>query len=1417
MSSSKEIEDLCYDNFEGSNEERQIFTEVFSGNDIFQCSQRCLVSGVINFEHESTKNTFKSFCSSNENSVVLRPSSSRLTQPEEDFNVIQHPKETAPGFMPESFICEDQNDEDVNVKRMKFSLHELPCSRSDSESFLGSSGLSKVVVSNLSSAVTDRDSEPLAFRLVESSKQGVISSCYLLKHNILQNKKAAKEDVDVANCKSTTADENVGKEISVSKAVSSPVSQESFANRLVVTSPSITVLKKSGSPLNPEEIPEGFLSSNMDISNSSSKLDKKDPRTLLQFHIVQLLRMAGWSIEKRQRPCRRYMESVYRTPEGKPVREFTKAWRLCGQLLSVEKCNLIYGDCKEWTDISQFWSDLSSALINVENIKTQSASAAMLAYQWWLLDPFVIVIFFDRKIGALKKGEAVKATWSLVSSKYKMAYAPVDSAWEDTSAAHIEQKHDQAFLCDSSRVAGTTLTASMVNNHACNQESDDNQEDKHVEEHNPNSIGNQCRKMSMNKSSMDLVPLPGYGLDSAGTLSSASSFNILTTSGNLNQIPGGSKVNAVHQAKIRSSKSFDKQISENYLEADKRIHGDVAMDMPKENNTYGVSHGLVRSHDSEAIQQSECSEEEGRKISIASVFGKDNTYSTTNVFLKKKMRRKCKRVSEIKLSMLYHNDMLSSTVTDQVQSLNGDACGSQLGLKEVQDYLVENSGNKRNPRKLSSVSAIQQHIRKTNFSITGTNKSNGCQIKDDDLLVSAIFRNKDFSPKTIRGKSKAKSWKSRGRRKLKSQRGRCRLLPRNPCNGGKHNKDGKRYLGTRTVLSWLIENGVISSNDVIQYRNPKDNSVLKDGRITIDGIICKCCGKVLTLSEFKFHAGFTLNRPCLNLFMESGEPFTLCLLQAWSAEYKARKSQNQAVRVDDNDRNDDSCGLCGEGGELICCDSCPSTFHLACLSTQEIPDGNWYCTNCTCRICGDLVTDKEASDAYNSLQCSQCEHKYHVKCLRERDKQEVVVSDAWFCSQSCQEVYSGLQSQMGLVNQVADGFSWMLLRCIHDDQKVHSAQWFALKAVCNTKLAVALTIMEECFLSMLDPRTGIHMLPQVIYNWGSDFARLNFQGFYTLVLEKQDVLISVASIRVHGTTVAEMPLIATCSRYRRQGMCRLLVSAIQEMLMSIKVEKLVVAAIPDVVETWTKGFGFIPVDDIEKQRLNKINLMVFPGTVLLEKSLYGKDNIEGLRDQSTLATDESIKVGVCYEGIAMAESLPQDVGNITTNKVDAKSEHVLVEGKNHPDYRAGCEANRDDNTQAVDTALGAKESTEISNHFREEKIIQLKVPGGSEKSIEGNNMQELRTSNKMQMASESVQQSSENCCANKDGTESGVRIMEDMNIKIGEVQENALQGHISNLSCKTFLGSNFDTDSNVECSVMYDETAFFGTFAKSAS
>ncbi|PIN16560.1 Histone acetyltransferase [Handroanthus impetiginosus] len=459
-------------------------------------------------------------------------------------------------------------------------------------------------------------------------------------------------------------------------------------------------------------------------------------------------------------------------------------------------------------------------------------------------------------------------------------------------------------------------------------------------------------------------------------------------------------------------------------------------------------------------------------------------------------------------------------------------------------------GHKKS-RKLSEMELTGNHfvenghcpIGEMSFARGGSKKSKACGLDDDDLLISAIIKTK-----TCRTTKRWSTRKSKPLRKRKTSRGSCRLLPRSLKKGAKHIMEGNwSAFASRTVLSWLLHSGVVSVNEVIQYRNLKDEAVIKDGIITRDGILCNCCYKVLSISEFKTHAGFTLNRPCVNLFMESGKPFTLCQLEAWSAEYKARKVAPQTERVDEIDQNDDSCGRCGDVGELICCDNCPSAFHQACLFEQELPEGNWYCPQCRCQICADAVNDRETSQLQGALKCSQCENRYHRTCMQQKGMEVGVASDTWFCGDSCHKVYAGLQSHIGVKNVLSDGFSWTLLRCIPGDHKVHSAQRVvALKSECNAKLAVAITIMEECFLPMVDVKTGVDMIPQVIYNWGSQFARLNYNGFYTVILEKDDVVLSVASIRIHGVTVAELPLVATCSRNRRQGLCRRLINSIEE-------------------------------------------------------------------------------------------------------------------------------------------------------------------------------------------------------------------------------------------------------------------------------
>ncbi|GLJ52561.1 hypothetical protein SUGI_1118510 [Cryptomeria japonica] len=510
-------------------------------------------------------------------------------------------------------------------------------------------------------------------------------------------------------------------------------------------------------------------------------------------------------------------------------------------------------------------------------------------------------------------------------------------------------------------------------------------------------------------------------------------------------------------------------------------------------------------------------------------------------------------------------------------------------------------------------------------------------IEDDNVTLASILKNRRRSSWVAEGsgdmctKKKIVNGKtifSPGE-KNKNRRGGCALSVRSSGKRDSHPKGqrGASSTSKRTVLRWLIDAGIVSEGEPVQYLNKNSNRIVKHGWITRDGIHCKCCKRVLSVSNFNTHAGSQIKRAFSNIFVQSGKSLTMCQIEAWFAEYKNRKGGMRFIDVDENDQNDDACGFCGDGGDLICCDRCPSTFHQDCLTLKDVPEGNWYCSNCTCGICGEIGHDEEKEIVSDLLICDQCEHKYHKKCLHERAIQvgESNETVAVFCGQDCKMVSAGLQQLLGISNPIEEGLTWTLLRSINEDQRFCSPQSLALMAECNLKLAVALAVMEECFERMVDPRTGIDMIPQVVYSWGSNFSRLNYQGFYTVVLEREDDLISVASIRIHGGHFAEMPLIATCEPYRRQGMCRRLVHTIEKMLISLNVKKLILSAVPELLEYWTTVFGFKPLEDSQKQLIKNMNMMTFPGTTLLQKYIF-KPEIQscGPPDWSTSVKDNAL-------------------------------------------------------------------------------------------------------------------------------------------------------------------------------------------------
>uniref|UniRef100_A0AAQ4PIG9 DNA helicase n=1 Tax=Gasterosteus aculeatus aculeatus TaxID=481459 RepID=A0AAQ4PIG9_GASAC len=78
-------------------------------------------------------------------------------------------------------------------------------------------------------------------------------------------------------------------------------------------------------------------------------------------------------------------------------------------------------------------------------------------------------------------------------------------------------------------------------------------------------------------------------------------------------------------------------------------------------------------------------------------------------------------------------------------------------------------------------------------------------------------------------------------------------------------------------------------------------------------------------------------------------------------QWEARDELSEAEGEEEDDRRDEGveeeddhhiefCRVCKDGGELLCCDTCPSSYHIHCLNPPlpEIPNGEWICPRCKC-------------------------------------------------------------------------------------------------------------------------------------------------------------------------------------------------------------------------------------------------------------------------------------------------------------------------------------------------------------------------------------------------------------------------------------------------------------------------------------
>ncbi|XP_073285948.1 uncharacterized protein [Primulina huaijiensis] len=530
---------------------------------------------------------------------------------------------------------------------------------------------------------------------------------------------------------------------------------------------------------------------------------------------------------------------------------------------------------------------------------------------------------------------------------------------------------------------------------------------------------------------------------------------------------------------------------------------------------------------------------------------------------------------------------------------------------------------------VSAFSLIPEETLSTLFRVTEKGKKAGKKKKGGANTISRISEKVSSKSKLSDRGISGSGW-GKGRT----------LLARRPGEGS--NGDYELYEGKRNLISWMIDLGTIPLGRKVAYKSRRHGKRLLEGRVTKDGICCDCCGRMHTIRDFESHAGGTLGNPFFHIFMDSGNSLLQCLENSWKKHLETNNIGFIAVDVDGDDPHDDTCNFCGDGGNLICCDSCPSTFHHGCLCAEE-PSGDWHCVHCSCKFCGiageddSTVDDNEDSFVSELFTCLLCEEKFHVHCTKGNVAENFDYRDhPSFCSTECLKIFEHLQV-IGIRYELEEGFTYTILQrrdeCINEDCTVEEI---------NSKLAVAFTIMDECFEPIIDDRSGSNVIRSVVYNCGSNIRRLDFGGFYTIVLEKGDELVAAASIRIHGSQFAEMPFIGTRYIYRRQGMCKRLLNAIEKVLNSLGVEKLVIPAISELNETWTNKFGFVLLEETQRKELKYTSLIVFPGIDMLQKTVFEHQFYKG--QMNSAAVIESVEAQALHQN-----SLEQNNGTKTSN------------------------------------------------------------------------------------------------------------------------------------------------------------------------
>ncbi|KAL5988241.1 hypothetical protein ACLOJK_036004 [Asimina triloba] len=367
-----------------------------------------------------------------------------------------------------------------------------------------------------------------------------------------------------------------------------------------------------------------------------------------------------------------------------------------------------------------------------------------------------------------------------------------------------------------------------------------------------------------------------------------------------------------------------------------------------------------------------------------------------------------------------------------------------------------------------------------------------------------------------------------------------------------HNR--QRQQNTR--LCSLIDNGVVFLGQRVWYRQNVHRTPMAEGKITREGIECVCCGATYTLSKFEAHAKSTKHRPAAHIFLKDGRSLLQCQMELGIPYKLPGKKINGAASIPNGDDQNNGSALIPNGDDQT-------------NGPAPIFNGDDICTICHfggTSFGAPMSCQKENGFAHVvgvayvvrvNLMVTASSLRRQYYSVTNVSVNRILLADISPSMQPSREIKSNTcRRSKGINDHIPPTTS---------DKDL---------AAFNKKICAALQVMNECFGHIVEPIRSRDLITDVLTNRRSDLNRLNFQGFYTMILEKGEEVVSAAAIRIYGEKVAEMPLICTQFKYRQQGMCHLLMEELEKMLCDIGVERLFLPSIREMLDIWRTGFGF---------------------------------------------------------------------------------------------------------------------------------------------------------------------------------------------------------------------------------------------------